>query len=62
VILILYFVNKCDGIVISKHHEWMECTSKCFKDDNKASHFGAVLLQEGKDDMDLPNCYFFLEL
>jgi hypothetical protein len=23
---------------------------------------GAVLLQEGKDDIDLPNCYFFLKL
>ena len=22
---------------------------------------GAVLLQEGKDDIDLPNCYFFLK-
>jgi hypothetical protein len=22
---------------------------------------GAVLFQEGKDDMDLPNCYFFLK-
>jgi hypothetical protein len=28
-----------DAIVISKHHEWMKCTSKCFKDNNKASHF-----------------------
>ena len=38
-ILILHFVNKCEGIVISKHHEWVKCTSKCFKDNNKASHF-----------------------
>ena len=39
VIFILHFFNKCDGIVISKHHDWMKCTSKCFKDNNKASHF-----------------------
>ena len=31
VIFILQFCNKCDGIVISKHHDWMKCTSKCFK-------------------------------
>jgi hypothetical protein len=24
----LHFVNKWDGIVISKHHEWVECISK----------------------------------
>ena len=34
-----WFVNKCDGIVISKHHEWIKRTSKCSKDNNKASHF-----------------------
>jgi hypothetical protein len=28
-----------DGVVISKYHEWIKCTSKCFKDNNKASHF-----------------------
>ena len=39
VIFILHFFNKCDGIVISKHHDWKKCTSKCFKDNNKASHF-----------------------
>ena len=39
VIFILHCFNKCDGIVISKHHDWMKCTSKCFKDNNKASHF-----------------------
>ena len=39
VIFILHRFNKCDGIVIGKHHEWMKCTSKCFKDNNKASHF-----------------------
>ena len=39
VILILHCFNKCDGIVISKHHDWMKCTSQCFKDNNKASHF-----------------------
>jgi hypothetical protein len=39
VIFILHFFNKCDGIVISKHHDWMKCTAKCFKDNNKASHF-----------------------
>ena len=33
------FFNKCHGVVISKHHEWIQCTSKCFKDNNKASHF-----------------------
>jgi hypothetical protein len=50
VIFILHFFNKCDGIVISKHHDWMKCTSKCFKDNNKASHF-------------FFNCgYFFLSL
>ena len=31
VIFILQFCNKCDGIVIGKHHDWMKCTSKCFK-------------------------------
>ena len=25
--IILYFSKKYDGIVISKHHEWMKCTS-----------------------------------
>jgi hypothetical protein len=39
VIFILHFFNKCDGIVISKHHDRMKCTSKCFKENNKASHF-----------------------
>ena len=38
VIFILQFFNKCDGIVISKHHYWMKCTSKCFKDNNKSSN------------------------
>ena len=33
------FVNKCDGVVINKYHKWIKCTSKCFKDNNKASHF-----------------------
>jgi hypothetical protein len=35
VIFILHFFDKCDGIVISKHHDWMKCTSKGFKDNNK---------------------------
>ena len=39
VIFILHFFNKCDGIVISKHHDWMKCTSTCFKDNTKAGHF-----------------------
>jgi hypothetical protein len=39
VIFILHSFNKCDGIVICKHHDWMKCTSTCFKDKNKASHF-----------------------
>jgi hypothetical protein len=38
-IFILHFFNTCDSIVISKHHDWMKCTAKCFKDNNKASHF-----------------------
>jgi hypothetical protein len=42
-LVILHFVNKCDGIVISKHHEWMKCTSKCFKDNNKASNFFSIV-------------------
>ena len=25
--IILHFAKKYDGIVISKHHEWMKCTS-----------------------------------
>ena len=33
------FFFKCDGVVISKHHERIKCTSKCLKDSNKASHF-----------------------
>ena len=50
VIFILHLFDKCDGIVISKHHDWMKCTSKCFKDNNKASNF-------------FFNCgYFFLSL
>jgi hypothetical protein len=36
---LMHCVNNCDGFVISKHHEWMKCTSKCFKDKNKASLF-----------------------
>ena len=36
---VLHIVNKWDGIVISKHHEWVKCISKCFKDKNKTSHF-----------------------
>ena len=35
VIFILHLFDKCDGIVISKHDDWMKCTSKCFKDNNK---------------------------
>jgi hypothetical protein len=38
VIFIMHFF-KCDGVVISKHHEWIKCTSKCLKDNNKASIF-----------------------
>ena len=38
VIFILLLFSKYDGIVISKYHDWMKCTSKCFKDNNKASH------------------------
>jgi hypothetical protein len=38
-VIFFFFCNKCDGIVISKHHDWKKCTSKCFKDNNKASHF-----------------------
>ena len=50
VIFILHLFNKCDGIVISKHHDWMKCTSTCFKDNNMASYF-------------FFNCgYFFLSL
>ena len=36
---VLHFVHQWDGIVISKHHEWVKCISKCFKDKNKANHF-----------------------
>ena len=43
VIFIFHFVNKCDGILISKHHDWMKCTSTCFKDNNKASHFFTIV-------------------
>jgi hypothetical protein len=25
--------------IFGKHHDWMKCTSTCFKDNNKASHF-----------------------
>jgi hypothetical protein len=42
-IFILHCVNKCDGIVISKNHEWMKCTSTCFKDNNKASLFCSIV-------------------
>jgi hypothetical protein len=37
--LSVIFILHCFDIVISKHHDWMKCTSKCFKDNNKASHF-----------------------
>jgi hypothetical protein len=42
-IFILHFFNTCDGIVISKHHDWMKCTTKCFKGNNKASHFFSIV-------------------
>jgi hypothetical protein len=43
VIFILHCFNKCDGIVISKHHDWMKCRSQCYKDNNKASHFFSIV-------------------
>jgi hypothetical protein len=36
---IFHFFNTSDGIVTSKHHDWMKCTSTFYKDNNKASHF-----------------------
>ena len=35
--------NKCDGVVISKHDECIKCTSKCLKDNKKASHFFSIV-------------------
>jgi hypothetical protein len=31
------FLNKCE------HREWVKCTSKCLKDNNKASHFFGIV-------------------
>ena len=40
---VFHFVNKWDGIVMSKHHEWVKCISKCFKDNNKVGHFFSIV-------------------
>ena len=47
--------------------QWCQVTTQCYSKEYKLTvnasdlGVGAVLIQEGKDDIDLPNCHFFLK-